>query len=249
MLTPDVTPGPYIWPRSQTLRQDATEDQVGTPLWLDFGVLDMATCEPLEGVLVSFWHCNASGSYSSFTGLDPNTQFETLLKELNITDYDLGVTDLHTDDTTWLRAMWPTDSNGMVEMKTIVPGFYVDRSIHIHVQVYNDWNLHDNGTVTSGNLVSTGQIYINETMSEQLMALEPYASHTQINRTTNAEDSVYGDDTANGYNPVLDMVVVDGDVANGLVGYITSKPFSLPYSISSCPFLFSQENLIAIANF
>ena len=229
VLTPDVTPGPYVWPRSQTLRQDATEDQPGVPLWLDIGVLDMATCEPLEGVLVSFWHCNATGSYSSFTGLSPNIEFVTLLEDLNITDYELGTTDLHTDDTTWLRAMWPTDSNGMVEMKTIFPGFYVQRAIHIHLQVYTDWTLHDNGTVTSGNLISTGQLYVNETLSQQVMALEPYASHTQINRTTNAEDSVYGGDTEGGYNPVLDVIAVDGGIENGAVGYITGNtiPFHL----------------------
>lgn len=63
-----------------------SEDQSGVPLWLDVGLLDMATCEPLQNALVSFWHCNATGSYSSFTGLSPNTPFLDLLKELNITD-------------------------------------------------------------------------------------------------------------------------------------------------------------------
>lgn len=122
VLTPEVTEGPYWWPQSQTLRQDMTEGQVGVPLWLDVGVLDMATCEPLEGVLVDFWHCNATGSYSSFTGLSPNTPFETLLKQLNVSDYEMGSSDLHTDDTTFLRGMWPTDRNGMMEMKTVFPG-------------------------------------------------------------------------------------------------------------------------------
>jgi protocatechuate 3,4-dioxygenase beta subunit len=120
VLTPEVTEGPYIWPQSQTLRQDMTEDQPGIPLWLDVGVLDMETCEPLEGVLVDFWHCNATGSYSSFTGLSPNTPFAELLEDLNVTM--TGDLDLHTDDTTWLRGMWPTDKHGMMEMKTIFPG-------------------------------------------------------------------------------------------------------------------------------
>lgn len=71
-----------------------TEDQIGVPFTLDVGVLDMATCEPLEDVLVDFWHCNATGSYSSFTGLSPNTAFPVLLQELGIDDFELGVTDL-----------------------------------------------------------------------------------------------------------------------------------------------------------
>ncbi|KAJ4390579.1 hypothetical protein N0V93_004175 [Gnomoniopsis smithogilvyi] len=222
VLTPEATEGPYVWPRSQTLRQDMTEDQPGVPLWLDIGVLDMATCEPLPQAMVNFWHCNATGSYSSFTGISPDTPFPTLLSELNITDFEIGVTDLHTDDTTFLRGMWPTDANGMMEMKTIFPGFYTARAIHIHIQVYTEWTLHPNGTLDSGNLVNTGQVYFAEDLEEQIMALEPYASHTTINRTTNAEDTVIADDSENGYNPIMEVVAADGEnVENGMIGFIT----------------------------
>ncbi|KAI9923723.1 hypothetical protein ASPWEDRAFT_120956 [Aspergillus wentii DTO 134E9] len=222
VLTPEVTEGPYIWPQSQTLRQDMSEGQPGVPLWLDVGVLDMATCEPLEGVLVDFWHCNATGSYSSFTGLSPNTPFETLLKQLNVSSYEMGTTDLHTDDTTFLRGMWPTDKNGMMEMKTTFPGFYVERAIHIHVQVHTDWVTRGNGTIAKGKTVSTGQLYFDEALEKKIMALEPYVSHTEINRTTNAADSVYSQDTEGGYNPVISVVPIDGeDVTKGMVGYIT----------------------------
>ncbi|KAF3021015.1 hypothetical protein E8E14_011067 [Neopestalotiopsis sp. 37M] len=222
VLSPILTEGPYVWPRSETLRQDMTEDQEGVPVWLDIGVLNMATCEPLKDVLLSFWHCNATGSYSSFTGLDPNTDFVELLSELgrNVGDFEIGVTDLHTDDTTWLRGMWPTDAHGMMEMKTVFPGFYAGRAIHIHVQAHTDWTLHDNGTVSAGNIVSTGQLFFNETVSAQIMSLEPYASHTQINRTMNSVDSIFSYD--GGYNPVVSVVPADGvDIRNGMIGYIT----------------------------
>lgn len=224
VLTPEVTAGPYVWPRSQTLRQDMTEDQSGVPLWMDIGVMDMATCEPLENALVDFWHCNATGSYSSFTKLSPNTAFETLLTELglNTSTYELGTTDLHTDDTTFLRGMWPTDSDGMMEMKTIFPGFYIQRAIHIHAEVHLNWTLRENGTLISDSRVSTGQLYFNESVSEQIMALEPYASHTEINRTTTAEDSIFTESTVGGYSPVFDVVAADGvDIANGVIAYIT----------------------------
>jgi hypothetical protein len=82
--------------------------------------------------------------------------------------------------------------------------------------------LHDNGTLTSGNTVSAGQIYLNETISQQLMALEPYVSHTEINRTTIDVDFVYSRDLFGGYNPNIGLVVTDGvDIANGVIGYIT----------------------------
>ncbi|OJJ88524.1 intradiol ring-cleavage dioxygenase [Aspergillus glaucus CBS 516.65] len=222
VLAPEVTEGPYWWPESQTLRQDMTEGQSGVPLWLDVGVLDMATCEPLEDVLVDFWHCNATGSYSSFTGLSPNTPFETLLKQLNVSDYGMGSTDLHTDDTTFLRGMWPTDKNGMMEMKTVFPGFYVERAIHIHVQVHTDWSLRGNGTMAYGDTISTGQLYFDEALERKIMALEPYVSHTEINRTTNAVDSVFSQGLDGGYNPVISVEPVDGeDVTKGMVGYVT----------------------------
>ena len=100
ILTEEVTTGPYIWPQSQTLRQDMTEGQAGVPLLLDIGVMDVETCEPLDDVLVDIWYCNATGSYSSFSKQNPDTPFEELLEQLNKTIGD----DLHTDDTTFLRA-------------------------------------------------------------------------------------------------------------------------------------------------
>ncbi|TEY28630.1 hypothetical protein BOTCAL_1005g00010 [Botryotinia calthae] len=222
VLGADVTVGPYYWPRSETLRQDMTEDQVGIPLTLDVGLIDMATCEPLPNALVAFWHCNSTGSYSSFTGQSPNIPFPTLLKELNVTNFVYGVTDIHTDDSTWLRGMWPSNDDGMLEMKTIFPGFYVQRAIHIHVQVFTDYVLSSNGTIKTGNSNSIGQLYFDEDVIETILAEEPYASHTEITRLTNAEDNYYPGGFANGYNPVVSIVPADGeDITKGMIGYIT----------------------------
>ncbi|SJK97706.1 uncharacterized protein ARMOST_00959 [Armillaria ostoyae] len=101
--------------------------------------------------------------------------FEELLEELNYTIVD----DLHTNDTTFLRGMWPTDANGVAEIKTIVPGFYVQRTVRIHVQVHQDWVLQFNGTVKTDTTANTGQIFL----SEYPMSTEPYVSHTEIERT------------------------------------------------------------------
>ncbi|CAI7675865.1 unnamed protein product [Penicillium discolor] len=224
VLSPEVTAGPYYWPHSQTIRQDMTETQDGVPLWLDIGVLDMATCKPLEGAMVDLWHCNATGSYSSFTELSPNTKFPGLLSELgkNVSDFEVGTTDIHTDSQTWLRGMWPTDKHGMMQMKTIFPGFYIERAIHIHVQVHTDWTTQDNGTLVLENTVSTGQLYFEEELEKKVMALQPYASHTQINRTQNDVDMEFSKGETNGYNPVVSVVPVDDDdLAKGLIGYIT----------------------------
>lgn len=60
VLTPEVTGGPYNWPRSDILRQDMREDQDGILLYLDIGVLDTNSCEPAPNVLLDMWHCKYS---------------------------------------------------------------------------------------------------------------------------------------------------------------------------------------------
>jgi protocatechuate 3,4-dioxygenase beta subunit len=161
-----------------------SENQDGVPLYLDIGVLDTNTCEPLESALVDLWHCNATGLYSSFEPLSPNTPFEELLAQLNITNPQ-GV-DLQSGNTIFFREMWPTDSNGMMERKAIIQRFYVERTMHVHAQVHTNLFIRTNGTVVSDSTISTGQIFFAEDLSEQIMALEPHVSHTRINRTTNA---------------------------------------------------------------
>jgi protocatechuate 3,4-dioxygenase beta subunit len=117
--------------------------------------------------------------------------------------------------------MWPTDANGMMEMKTVFPGFYVERTIHIHAQVHTNWTVRGNGTIISSNIVSTGQIFFDEDLSQQIMALQPYVTHTEINRTVNAVDSIFAAE-AGDWDPAMAVVALDGvDVTKGMVGYIT----------------------------
>jgi len=46
---------------------------------------------------------------------------------------------------TWLRGGWYTDTNGMVEVTTVHPGYYNGRTPHIHIMVHKDWSQSDNG--------------------------------------------------------------------------------------------------------
>lgn len=55
ILTPEVSNGPYWLPASEVYRQDIRDGEVGVPLQLDIGVIDVNTCEPMEGVLISIW--------------------------------------------------------------------------------------------------------------------------------------------------------------------------------------------------
>jgi hypothetical protein len=108
------------------------------------------------------------------------------------------------------------------QMKTVFPGFYAGRAIHIHSQVFTHWTLAPNGTMRSGDLVSTGQLYFDEALTQRVMALEPYAQHTQIRRTGNDVDKFIGGSMEGGYSPFVRVEPLDGDdVTRGMVGYIT----------------------------
>ncbi|KAJ5661374.1 aromatic compound dioxygenase [Penicillium longicatenatum] len=233
VLTPEVSEGPYWYPRSQKLRQDIAESQEGVPLVLDIALMDIDTCEPLTGVLVDIWHCNATGSYSSFTGLDPNESFGKVYKEQTGRTFSTSdglpqseLEGLSTDSETWLRGMWPTDIHGATSFQTIFPGFYIERAIHIHVQVHTNWSVILNGTISHGPIVSTGQIFFAEELEEEIMAMEPYASHTQISRLKNVNDGIYTNESYNkilaGAMTIMDTEPLDGkSYKSGVLGYIT----------------------------
>ncbi|THC94363.1 hypothetical protein EYZ11_006161 [Aspergillus tanneri] len=118
--------------------------------------------------------------------------------------------------------MWPTDKHGVTSFTTIFPGFYVQRAIHIHVQVHTNWTVQSNGTIVRGPIVSTGQIFVDEALEERIMSLEPYSSHTQIERVKNDDDGIYTHESETGAMTLLDTEPLDGDnYENGVIGYIT----------------------------
>lgn len=194
-----------------------TGDQAGVPLILDVGVMDMATCEPLFNALLAFWHCNATGSYFSFAACGLN------------------------------------NGRRILETKTISPSFYIQRAMRIHADntrqfdfdrvavqrsndslpVFTDWVPHANGTIKTGNLNSAGQLPFDETVSQEIMALEPYVGYTEIDHTTNDVNSVFSSGLANDYIPTIDIAPLDGEdtITKDMVGYITigidteSSPF------------------------
>ncbi|KAL2690007.1 hypothetical protein Neosp_004073 [[Neocosmospora] mangrovei] len=119
---------------------------------------------------------------------------------------EIGVIDVDTCD--------PLDS--------VLVDIWVQRAIHIHVQIHTNWTILSNGTLAHGSIVSTGQIFIDELLTRQLMALEPYVSHTEIERVKNADDGIYNQESATGAMTLLDTEPLDGkDYTKGVFGYIT----------------------------
>lgn len=122
LITQDVT-GPFMVD-ARHLRSDVTEGQAGVPLLLDFEVVDTFRCQPLPGAIVRIWHCNAEGLYSAVNNL--------------VLDADMKSTGEVVDLTaaSFLRGEQKTDERGRVQFRTIVPGWYYPRPVHIHLKVY-----------------------------------------------------------------------------------------------------------------
>jgi protocatechuate 3,4-dioxygenase beta subunit len=152
-LTPEVTEGPYYLDLDK-VRRNVTEGKHGLRLDLRIKVVDADTCKVHEDAAVEIWHCDARGTYSGF-GQEG------------------------TEGKTYLRGTQLTDEKGVAQFRTIYPGWYEGRAIHIHMKVH-----------VGGRTVHTGQLFFNDSVSDRVVRLSPYSSH-QGTRVRNRADQIY----------------------------------------------------------
>jgi protocatechuate 3,4-dioxygenase beta subunit len=152
VLTPEQTEGPYYIPREK-LRRDITEGRPGAPLLLRLKVVDASTCRPIKNAAVDIWHADALGVYSGFGSGRGNRTF--------------------------MRGVQRTDRTGLARFRSVYPGWYQGRTVHIHVKVH-----------VAGNVVHTGQLYFPDKVTDRVFRRRPYSRRPR--RTTrNATDFVF----------------------------------------------------------
>jgi protocatechuate 3,4-dioxygenase beta subunit len=153
VLAPEQTEGPFYLD-DHRVRRDIREGRPGVPLALRLTVVDVSTCKPIRRAAVDIWHCDAGGVYS-------------------------GTSVQNTEEARFLRGIQRTDAKGLALYKTVYPGWYSGRTVHIHVTVH-----------IGGNVVHTGQLYFPDTLTDQVFKRRPYSRRP--NRSTrNAADSIY----------------------------------------------------------
>ncbi|MFD5543374.1 intradiol ring-cleavage dioxygenase [Streptomyces sp. NPDC127079] len=222
-LTSELVEGPY-YIDADKLRQDVTEDQEGIPLSLTLKVIDAETCKPLRNAAVDIWHCNASGVYSGYEEMGSGGGGGTPPSGPPPTDTPTGPPpggggghQEPTDDTRYLRGTWHTDRHGQVTFRTVFPGWYQGRCVHIHVKVHVDGEWTDAG-YEGGHTCHTGQLFFDETSVLLSAEVEPYASNTTT-RTTLDEDTIY---PGNGHEGGLLSLRYDRHhIARGVRGRLT----------------------------
>jgi protocatechuate 3,4-dioxygenase beta subunit len=153
VLTPELTEGPYFVP-NEALRRDVTEGKPGVPLLLSLTVLNASTCKPVRNAAVDIWHCDAVGVYSGAVAGDPGTNY--------------------------LRGVQRTSAKGVATFKTVYPGWYRGRAVHIHVKVH-----------VGGNVVHTGQLFFPAAVTNAVYRNAPYSTHGTTPDTLNASDSIF----------------------------------------------------------
>ena len=180
-LSTELTEGPYYFD-VDAIRRDITEDRDGMPLRVGVRVREAGSCEPLENAVVDVWHCDAVGTYSGFEAASRGVPGSG-----------------PTDDETYLRGAQVTDADGIVEFKTIYPGYYPGRTVHIHAKVHLDRST-----------LLTTQFFFDDRVSDRVFSAAPYAAADQ-RRIRNDGDGIY--------DRSLELTL--SDEGDGMLGLIT----------------------------
>ncbi|XP_053212440.1 uncharacterized protein LOC128395933 [Panonychus citri] len=197
VLSPFNTEGPYFL-SDDLERSDIVDGQIGVPLDLKINLVNSNDCTPLENMYVHIWHTNAVGNYSGVNnaGQDVGGFFgghRPYYEDARPGNNGFGSYGRPTPTTNerFCRGYQVTDSNGQVNFKTIIPGWYFGRCLHIHVEIFAK------NTTEINEISYVGQIFFDQQLPYQLKLIEPYSQNNQ-QLTINEKDHIYlkhGDET------------------------------------------------------
>lgn len=166
-LTPASVPGPFYFD-PKLVRADITENFPGAPLRMRFVVMDAATCAPIPGARVDVWQTRADGYYSGYPRQGDRRNVDTSGK-------------------TFLRGTQMADTSGAAVFRSIYPGWYGGRTVHVHFKIFLD----DKDMLT-------GQMYFPDALSQYIFAnVAAYKRRTRRD-TFNGDDELALSDTTRG---------------------------------------------------
>ena len=176
----------------QDIRGRYNEDaEPGVEMQLHLRILDSTSTscneKPLAGVDVYIWHTDAQGYYSGFGtrgGTDeqkPDTPYAG----------SPSTTQLDNSDR-FLRGVQTTDADGVVSFRSVFPGWYNGRALHIHFVAFKRGSM-SAGRVSytdqnsNGKWLFTTQMYFDPTFSHSIHEKnQPYLRRTTLSAYQNA---------------------------------------------------------------
>ena len=213
IVRPELTIGPYFVDdqlQRSDIRSEPSDNSIkeGIPLTLNLTVASVGgnSCTPIEGARVDVWQCDANGQYSDVS--DANQGFDNTGKK-------------------FLRGYQLTNANGAVQLNTIYPGWYSGRAVHIHFTIRTKG-------ADSQAYQFTSQFFFDDALTDQVHALQPYASKGQRD-TRNANDNIFKDggdqllpnlkgDTTDGYTTTFNAGLDLTDTEVGASDINTGAP-------------------------
>jgi protocatechuate 3,4-dioxygenase beta subunit len=180
---PEQQEGPY-YRLEAPVRRDVVEDAPGFELMLGLRLFDGRRA-PLTDTTVEIWQCDALGRYSGFPPPEPATEYVA--------------------DRMFLRGVQAADDGGAVEFRTVYPGWYPGRTLHIHLRAH------------VGRHAFTSQLYFPEPINEQVLLRPPYSTRPGRD-TMNDTDSI----AATGGGPAV------LDVTSGVDAYLATTCLLVP---------------------
>ena len=201
-VRPELTEGPYFVDRQlnrSDIRVEPSTGAVtpGVPLALAFNVSQIGggRCASLRDAIVDVWQCDARGVYSG------------------VSDGRMG---LDTAGQKFLRGYQLTNREGRAEFRTIYPGWYPGRAVHIHFKIRTD-------AAPTGAYEFTSQLFFDDDLTDRVHAEGAYAHNGR--RIMNAADGIYRaaggtllltpTKTADGYAASFDIALDLSDETSG----------------------------------
>jgi protocatechuate 3,4-dioxygenase beta subunit len=157
--------GPYRR-GDQPPRRDITEARPGRPLGLGLRLRTL-NGDAIADADVEIWHCDAGGRYSGYPPSTPGV--------------DVGAAPqrgTYLPNETFLRGRQTSDDSGTVEFRTIYPGWYSGRTVHVHLMVH---------TPTRSYI---SQLYFPEAVTAEVFSHAPYRERG-LPDTTQADDGIF----------------------------------------------------------
>lgn len=176
----------------QDIRGRYNEDaEEGTLMHLHLRILeagDDCAQTPVPDVEVYIWHTDGQGYYSGFG--NPGDQ-----KPDDPYAGVPGQNDLDNSDR-FCRGALISDANGVVSFKSIFPGWYNGRDVHIHLVVLKkDSASRGRMMYSGGDHVFTTQMYFDKDLTDSVhKASEPYLRRTKLSKY---EDAITPDENGN----------------------------------------------------